>query len=304
MQLQRKPFIYQEPHAGSEPFLKRGDSWSISDDHMSFAVADSPLRALTAYTREYPYDDVGGHFADLFCEKFVEYSQELQEESNPSDIHNILCTINSDIHTENLKIGRAYQDANQYDMREIVGAAAAIRGDTLFYGLLEDCYINVLRGPQLADQIQLDYQIMKAKKELDRISALGKLTKYMTKEMQETLTEGDYWEPTWCAHLRNNPDVTNDKGEEVGWGIFNGEENAEHFFQVGKLHLEPGDHILVFTDGMIPVLENEKLSRWLIDNARPTLQSQLDFRTLMEKELEGNEALHKEKTLIYICWDK
>jgi len=72
-----KPFIYQETQGDRAAFMRRGDSWATSDDYLTFAVADSPLRRLTIAKRAYPFDDVGGNFADLFCNRFVEYSKNL-----------------------------------------------------------------------------------------------------------------------------------------------------------------------------------------------------------------------------------
>lgn len=299
----QKPFIYQETQADKASFMKRGDAWAVSEDYLTLAVADSPLRRLTIAKRTYPFDDLGGHFADLFCNKFIQYSEELSENSDASAVRNILIKINSDIRDENLKLGKLYGDNNNYDMGEVVGAGLTIRGNTLFYGLLEDCYINVLRGENLEDQIKIDYQIVKSSKEIDRMASQGRLTDFMTDEVRDILQESDYWEPIWCTHLRNNNTVTNDNGEKVGWGIFNGEQEAEHFFQVGSIDLKAGDHILIFTDGMIPVLQDKDTLKWLLENANPTFMGQYKFRQQIEKLLEGKSTLHKEKTLIYLKWE-
>lgn len=299
----QKPFIYQETQADKTAFMKKGDSWAVSKDYLTLSVADSPLRRLTIAKRTYPFDDLGGHFGDLFCNKFIEYAEELTANSKEQEIKEILARVNADIKEENIKSGKVYGDNNNYDMGEVVGAGLTIKGDTLFYGLLEDCYINVLRGEQLKDQVKLNYQITKAGKEINRISSEGKLTDFMTDEVKKILEEYDYWEPMWCTYLRNNITATNNNGEKVGWGTFNGEIEAEHFFQVGKVTLEPGDHILIFTDGMIPILEDENTLKWLLENANPTFVGQYKFRQQIEKLLDGKSALHKEKTLIYLKWE-
>lgn len=299
----QRPFIYQETQADKAAFMRRGDAWATSEDYLTLAVADSPLRRLTIAKRAYPFDDLGGHFAHLFCNKFVEYAERLHKDSSVSEIRDVLVKINSDIRLENVGLGRVYGDNNNYDMGEVVGAGLTIKGNRLLYGLLEDCYINVLRGEDLHDQVKINYQIVKSSKQIDGMRSKGRLTEFMSDELREVLQESDYWEPMWCTYLRNNTTVTDSNGEKVGWGIFNGQQEAEHFFQVGEVALEPGDHILIFTDGMIPILEDRDTLKWLLEHASPTFNGHYRFRQQIEKLLKGKSALYKEKTLIYLRWE-
>jgi hypothetical protein len=272
-----KTFVYHENASGKGSFTKTGDAWIIDEDLKIFVVADSTLRCLIRDTKEYPFDDHGYEAAELFCKSFLKYGEEFLNGSkqNNKTFREVLMKTNKNFIELNKKLGKEYDDEANYDIAETVGIGAVIKDKKLYYGGLEDCYINVLRGDKLGEQTIWKHQILKAGKYLDTLSREGKLKNYIPKELVGKLKKENEWEPTWCNYLRNNPDVVNDRGENVGWGCFTGESEAEEFIQSYSIELKDGDHILLFSDGMIPVLENTDFLNWFLEKRSSSFYFQL-----------------------------
>jgi hypothetical protein len=296
-----RPFIYHENPSGTTAFMKSGDSFAVDENRNIFVVADSPLRCLIRDTKSYPFDDHGFEAADTFCKSFVENGKLLLDSGifTEDSFRELLVKSNSDLKRLNEELGKKYNDKENYDITETVGMGALIKDDTLYYGGLEDCYVNVLRGEDLKDVATIDYQIMKADHYLNGISAKGELEKYIPEGIQGKLRKEHEWEPCWCNYLRNNFDLVDEDGQHAGWGCFTGEESAEPFFQVHSLKLEKGDRILVFSDGMIPVLDNQDFLKWFVANNESTFT----FQYLMSQkimELLKDDKRDNERGLIYL----
>lgn len=296
-----KTFVYHENTSGKCSFTKTGDAWSIDEDLKIFAVADSPLRCLIRDLKEYPFDDHGYNASETFCKSFVRYAQEsLKKESfDNNSLKKILLQCNKEIGLLNKRLGKRFNDKSNYDIAETVGMGAIIKGDTLYYGGLEDCYINVLRGEKLVEQTIWDYQILKAGRYLDLLSKEGRLGEYIPKQLIGKIKKENEWEPCWCNYLRNNSKAFNKEGNLVGWGCFTGEKSAEPFIQSHSIGLKKNDHILIFSNGMIPVLEKDKFLNWFLKNKSNSFYFQLQMRERIQELLKGKDSADREKTLIY-----
>ncbi|HKM20305.1 MAG TPA: hypothetical protein VJY47_03775 [Candidatus Dojkabacteria bacterium] len=159
--------------------------------------------------------------------------------------------------------------------------------------------MNVLWGNSLDNIAKWNYQIKKASRYVDYISSQGKLEEYIPSKLIGKLGKENYWEPLWCNHLRNNINAKDSKGNLVGWGCFTGEEEIEDFIQVYEQQLELGDHVLLFSDGMIPLLENENFVKWFLENINNSAKFQYEIRLKSLELLNGTDDVDKEKTLIY-----
>ena len=146
-----KTFVYHENASGKASFTKTGDAWSIDHDLKIFAVADSPLRCLIRDTKQYPFDDYGYEAASTFCESFIKHckTQLSSEDFSLKTLKDVLIKTNEDIKKLNIQLGKEFNDPLNYDLAETVGVGAVIKDHTLYYGGLEDCYVNVLRGSNL-----------------------------------------------------------------------------------------------------------------------------------------------------------
>ena len=146
-----KTFVYHENASRKASFTKTREAWSIDDDLKTFAVADSPLRCLIRDTKQYPFDDYGYEAANTFCKGFIKHCkpQLSSEDFSLKTLKDVLIKSNEDIKKLNIQLGKEFNDPLNYDLAETVGVGAVIKDHTLYYGGLEDCYVNVLRGSNL-----------------------------------------------------------------------------------------------------------------------------------------------------------
>lgn len=297
-----KTFVYHENASGKASFTKTGDAWSIDDDLKIFAVADSPLRCLIRDTKQYPFDDYGYEAASTFCEGFIKHckTQLSSENFSLKTLKDILIKTNEDIKKLNMRLGKKFNDPLNYDLAETVGVGAVIKDHTLYYGGLEDCYVNVLRGKNLENIAKWNYQIAKASKYIDKLSSKDKLKDYIPKELINKLKKENQWEPCWCNYLRNNKNALDEEGNLVGWGCFTGEKEAEEFIETYSIPLKKNDHILLFSDGMIPVLRDKGFINWFIQNVTSSFYFQYQMRSKIMELLGDRGEANKEKTLIYM----
>ncbi len=295
-----KVFIYHENASGKYSFTRTGDAHTVAENLPIFAVADSPIRRLVLETKRYPHDDHGYDAAKTFTDSFVNYARSAIENNDvtESTVHDILKHVNAEIRTLNISLGKQYGDPLNYDVAETVGMGAFVYNGRLFYGGLEDCYVNVLRGGTLDNVAPLDFHIVRSQKYMELLHHDGKFPEYVPDELKGRLWEESYWEPCWCTYLRNNKNAFDENNELMGWGCFTGEIEAEYFFQSHTVELQPGDYVLLFSDGMIPALKDDDFVKWLVENFDDTGPFQIKVWEKIHAILEGQSEQDKEKTVV------
>lgn len=289
--------VYHDNPSGKDAFLRPGDYWHYDESSLAFSVADSPFRYLTAITRKYPQDDHGQEASKIFCESTVKYL------TNSTDIGQALMKSNEDIKKYNEKIGRVYGDPVQYDQAETVGITVKIMNNVLYWGGVEDCYVNVLDSKTLENKTQINFSMVKSSKYIKRLKEKGELEKHIDDKLKKKIPEKYWWEPYWCNYLRNNPDAIDENNNPIGWGCFNGETEVTNFIQKGEVKLNKGDHILIFSDGIIPYLENEEIKNYLLANPSTKVSFDKELRELVMKYFRDTREEEREGTLIYFKWE-
>lgn len=297
-------YIYHENASAQASFTQTGDAYANNEKYQVAAVADSPLRHLVrSKLRQYPQDDCGQKAAQTFADTAVKELCRLKSmnaEINVEIFHEVLKNANLAVRHANEELGKKYSDPENYDITETVGMAAVVSGDKLIYGGLEDCYVNVLRGAELKNVAPLTYQIGKAGKYVEAETQAHIYDDKIPQIIKDNLKPEDWWEPMWCSYLRNNFDAKDAQGNLVGWGCFTGEDAAEKFFQIHEVELQPGDHIVVFSDGMIPLIDDIEFMQWFIENKRNDFDFGLEMRNkIIAKMGAEKHATHKEKTMVY-----
>lgn len=298
-------FIYHENSSGNNSFRLSTECCGVDDKNSIFVVASSPLRFLTQDTKGYPYDDVCHFASTMFCESFIKHINEkfFLKKFDTDALKKILLECNKDIANLNTCLDKSYGDLLNYDVAEAVGIGAVIKDGVLYYGGLEDCYINILRGEELKNVQECDYQLIKSKSFMDKYSTDDKLEEYVPNELKDKLKHEHHWEAFWCNYLRNNVDALDNNGSLVGYGCFTGEEEVEKFVHVHSTPLEDGDHILLFSNGMVPILDSQNFLKWFTGNVKNTYSFQRRMRENIEKLLDGKDELDNEKTLVYLKYN-
>ncbi|HQF36271.1 MAG TPA: hypothetical protein PLL26_01345 [Candidatus Dojkabacteria bacterium] len=60
-----------------------------------------------------------------------------------------------------------------------------------------------------------------------------------------------------------------------------------------------GDHLFLFSDGMIPVLDDSEFLKWFLEENNPSFYFQLQMRERIMNLLQEKSDKDKEKPLIY-----
>ncbi len=296
-------FVYHSNPSVDRAFTRSGDAWAVDAENLIFAVADSPLRYLVRYGKKYPFDDHGFEAADIFCQTFVRVAGELKQRGHfdENDFKEVLVRSNIAIRELNNRLGKSYGDKLNYDLAETVGMGVVIHEGKLFYGGLEDCYVSVLRGDKYRNKTTFDFQTQKTFSYLESLSR-KELLEFIPKRLESMLNKKGVHEPYQCNFLRNNLDAFDKQGNFIGWGCFTGEKDAEKFFQVQTLQLEKDDRVLLFSDGMLPVLDNKDFLDWFFSNVESTFSFQKEMRKKIML-LFNDDIDNDEKTLIYFKYN-
>lgn len=275
------------------------DHWKPSYDLASFdeskgfmALADGVIRQKQEEVSIFPDQFASEAVSRTFVTKAEELAPEF--DMDHGGMNELLHELNKEIANVNTQFGYDPNDKDAYWMGECVGGVVTVRGNVLHYGILEDCYVNVLRGDKLEDVVKMDHHIMKAKKFADQLV-----------ESSPTLQ----FEDVWCKQLRNSPDAQDVNGDLIGWGSFNGQEDASLYWQIGSVELIPGDVIILVSNGMLPLFEHGNEFNPRIEEIM--LKEDYQYGVSLQKELsklitdmiaEGYQNLHREKTLLRTIW--
>jgi len=296
-------FIYHENPSGKNRFRQSTDAYAIDEELQIYAVADAPLRALTRQHKRYPQDDLSALASQVFCNTFVDSARKIISKNsnfNEDSFKRCLQNANKAIKDLNIKLGRKYNIPTEYDVAETVGMGSVVFNGILYYGGLEDSYVNLLRGDELKDIHKFDYQIMKSAKYMESINEDGTLVEHIDPELLKLLPKEYYWEALWCTYLRNNTDIKDEYKNQIGWGCFTGEESAMEFAQIYSTEIQIGDHLLLYTDGMISTINNIDLMKWFVEHVRNSFEFQKEFAKRMFKENHKTNVEISEKLLLYI----
>lgn len=207
----------------------------ITRDRVVACVADGITRdsVLKRGRRVYPNPSPAREAAEAFCDSFIAKMKSVPP-SVPSlrsamrFANNALWSLNKDLEVN-------YLDC---DYAGCVASCAVIAQKTLYYGFLTDCGVCVFdRSGTLKFRTPDE-------------GPSQKIASIISKHPKKF---GTSWnDPRWRArvrsHFRNNP------SENHSYGALTGESVASEYFRVGKRTLCAGDYVILYSDGMIPLL--------------------------------------------------
>lgn len=287
-----KALFYFHENSRITPWKEQEDKVVLDLPNNFIALADGATRNIVKEKHTYPLE----FYAAQTAQTFVDTARDLQDNFDYSNggMDELLHEVNKKIYEQNESLGFDYSKPEQYWKPECVGAVVKVVEGVLYYGVLEDVYLNVLRGDNLEDQVKMKHQIMKA-------------YNYAKKEQEKDPTLD--FEQLWCTKLRNNPEAKDELGELVGWGAFNGEQEASQFWQTGEVQLRPGDIILLVTNGALSLFEESQFNKQAEELILKTATSvgtvsQQELSQLIDQMIAaGIEKLKPEKTIVRTLWN-
>lgn len=287
-----KALFYFHEQNRIEPWRPEEDKTVIDLPNDFIAIADGTTRDIIRQNHTYPEDFHGGATAELFVNSAKELQDDFDYSKNGMD--DLLHEINKRIYERNQTLGFDYEKPEQYWKPECVGGIVKVVDGTLYYGVMEDIYINVLRGGNMEDQVKMKHTL------LNSFNIAMK-----EKEKDPTLDFEQYW----CTKLRNNVDAKDSEGTMSGWGSFNGEQGAAAFWQTGEIELKPGDTILIVTNGALDLFRESQFNKQAEEiifrtGSSTGVSSQDELSKLITQMISaGQERLNREKTVVRALWN-
>ncbi len=261
------------PYKPNEDFYKADDTLGI------YILADG-ITSTPAAGEQYPSPSGGELTARLFCDTVYEQLCAATEGINPASLRAASLTANRAIQALNTR-QRRYELANflNIDYFGCVGTVVAIAQNTLHLAHVGDGMVFLARHNHLqrltSNQTQNVTEYKKTAQTQPNFSA-RELTIAIRRD------------------FRNHSQATGQNGEPVGYGVYTGQENVQDFIQIEKNPLQPGDAVLLLSDGFSPIMaQNPAIF--------PRQQNPQTFLPWLAAENSRYETTSDDKTALLIC---
>lgn len=240
----------------------------ITRDPIGMEVIPDFLDAegMKEFLKKYPRPSPAKTVAEIFCEKILKHlnqSSEFNEEIMKSGFEHA----NKEIKEFNEEYFQEI-DYLENDYAGCVASAGIINGRTLIWGFIGDCGLCVFNK-----KAELKF------KTPDEVIEIGRIIN----------SQGRDWKnPEWRGEARrkyrNNPGRTS-------YGALTGEEEAMRFVKAGTLELESGDMVILYSDGMDPLISSEEFKKNLQENGINNLKEFCIKESLKKQEYEREGTL-------------
>ncbi|MFA5052052.1 MAG: hypothetical protein WC544_03265 [Patescibacteria group bacterium] len=161
-----------------------------------------------------------------------------------------------------------------------VCAYGRVKGGILYWGQLNDCGMMVI---DMKGNIVIN-------KMLDRgpVDAYVKFIRRVRGFTELSPEEHRYFR----KEVVNNTRLFF-RGERIRWGVMTGETRAALFLQAGRIRLQPGWNVVVYSDGMIPLLGLPAFRKLISRHA-----SQKELVSFMKRKERAGRPYRSERTMI------
>jgi len=240
--------IYQPPSARLKHMVaeKRGwrttkgferlreDSFSQSKKFPIFAVADG-VTLVVEPCDLYPCPSGAGEVARIFCKSAIKHSEKTYANFQTKNILDIFSGANIEVESYNCRFNRTKKAINYFDIDYFCATAAfALASNSeLFWGAIGD------------SRVTLKDKNGKTKfTSHDRVAPIEKLTAMKIKNPKPQ--EKKYFQQ---KNFRNK---IGENGKLMGYGVISGEKEALPYVECGKVKIQKGDQLFIYTDGFTP----------------------------------------------------
>lgn len=254
------------------PYKKEGeDSFFMDESRQVFVVTDGVTRSKNEQG-EYPYPSPALKASKAAAGAIGE-SLTLHEKIDESDISQAFASGNTAVKKLNKKIG-LWKNHNYLDrdLAGTVGSCAVEQDGEILYGYIGDCGVAHISGQgeliwHSDDDVsaaRTDFPKPEEVKGNERIIAVRK-------------------------DFRNNPTA-----KHKTYGVLTGEDTALSYVHTGRRPYNPGDVLLVYSDGISPfILEDAAFRSLLLEGDQEKIQQYVAERSSPQKNYD-------EKTLILL----
>jgi len=255
------------------------DYYLISSKHPLWAVADGITR--TKNKKGYPLNSGARLAAEEFCKTVINYLENNFKKANLRSVKKAFDLANRAIFNLNEKYGINKKiNYLENDYFSTCGAAAFIKRNILFYGYVGDCGIRIYDKNNLLRLISID-----------DISPLEELRDQKFRSEKERLI-------FWRKFLRNKP-----KAPYLTYGVFTGEPEVKHYYHLGKINLQKGDLILIYSDGAFQFVKNlefiKLLKKQLLKETNKFIKKEIKLQKITKAT---EEKFFDDKTLISVLF--
>jgi len=168
------------------------------------------------------------------------------------------------------------REQNNYDYGSCVAAAAVILPESVEYGVLDDCRVQVFSKA--------------GESKIELIHYVDQSAEYFYKDHDWNDLEARKF---MRKFIRNQKYQTR-AGGIIGYGAIDGFGDYTPYLQTGSCKLEPGDLVAVFSDGFIPALNDKAFLELLFSS---------DFGAGLKEQIKqylSAKKIIKEKTAFFI----
>lgn len=212
----------------------REDYFQVSGAYPIFAVADGvTLIQYILEKKEYPSPSPAGEVARMFCKEVIHEAEKRYENFSETDIKEIFRIANDAVGKYNLANGRSPENLDYWfnDLYAATGAFAIIKNGNVYWASICDSYIaHFDNNGTLKFKSPACNSLAEAKPSAFKGNRNDPREKVMY---------------TW-RFLRNS---MNEAGQRTGYGVITGESEASSYFSYGRLEMNGGDLLVIFTDG-------------------------------------------------------
>lgn len=254
----------------------------VSVKYPIFAVADGVSRDRNS-DGSYPNPSGARLVAEEFCREVIKYSESLSGAMSEFCIRKAIDRANQQIRLLNVRHGILEKlDYWINDYFGTCGVVAAIDKDTLYYGYVGDCGLMVFNQYGSLKHVSVN--------DIAPLEVIRDSKKFFSKKDRALF---------WRKYLRNKP-----KADYLTYGTLTGESVVSHYYHIGKLKLQKGDSIILYSDGFLRFIKMQDFRQLFRIFKGEELEKRV--RDFVNQEIKKNpgkettELFGDDKTLIAI----
>lgn len=259
------------------------DFYLISKKYVIFTVADGVSRVKNEIST-YPNPSGARLAAEEFCKNAVSYLEKNFKKANLKILRNAFNFADKAI----FNLNKRYEINKKLNFLEndyfsTCGVVAFIKEDTLYYGYVGDCGIRIYDKNDFLKLISID--------DVAPLEEWRDSRNFKSKKEREII---------WRKILRNKP-----KAPYLTYGVLTGESGAKYYYHFGKIKLNSGNLIFLYSDGFLYFLKQPKIrklfksfqGRYLKNKINQFIKNEMKLKKIKK---ENTETFFDDKTLIAI----